>query len=482
MKHSSYNNTHSISVSTTDNIISLHNTPSLINSNHQTKTSRKLFLSKQANPTTTTTATAMHYSSGKTLFKFPSSLHKHPPSLPNSSSNQNVNTSLRFQDTSLQEYSTHIISRHSTLIPNYKRSVIKLHKPLIPPIHSDSNSVSLTQQRSFNFSAVNPRIALLEKEYYSNKKNKPRLTSLIKTNNNNYIKCMSHSSLLIKPYEHKQLLLKQLLNTTSNRIGSELKLTILWLNKFLLWKEYICIVERMCKCYNEYKRVIEKENTINKKNFKSFLRKIGLKQQCIDAFIYDVFNIFHYTKCNEELIEFKEVMHCLIITNTSMKYEHKIKFLCEIWKCVDKEEVCYKEVIRLIRSNLFYDKDGDKIAFQLKQVYGVKESLMCNEVYMCFIENNSTLKKLMYRNVCIDVDSMERFYNEEVTRIFHANLAYSRYMINGSRSILKQCANDFRKLDRCLAGMKHCEHKKKENDNISKALFESESSSYTIYN
>lgn len=473
MKHSSYNNTHSISVSTTDNIISLHNTHSLINSNHQSKTSRKLFLIKQTNPTTT----AMHFSPGKTLFKFPSSLYKqHPPSLPNSSFNQNVNTSL--QD------SMHIISRHTTLIPNCKRSVIKLHKPLIPPIHSNSNSTSLTQQRSLNFSAVNPRIALLEKEYYSNKKNKPRLTSLIKTNSNNYIKCMSHSSLLIKPYEHKQLLLKQLLNTTSNRIGRELKLTILWLNKFLLWKEYICIVERMCKCYNEYKRVIEKENTITKKNFRSFLRKIGLKQQRIDAFIHDVFNIFHYTKRNEELIEFKEVMHCLIITNTTMKYEHKIKFLCDIWKCVDKEEVCYKEVIRLIRSNLFYDKDGDKIAIQLKQVYGVKESLMCNEVYMCFIENDSTLKKLMYRNVCIDVDSMERFYNEEVTRIFHANLAYSRYMINGSRSILKQCANDFRKLDCCLAGMKHCEHQRKENDNISKALFESESSSlsYTIYN
>ena len=355
-------------------------------------------------------------------------------------------------------------------MPNHKRSVIKLHKPSIHPVHL----VSLTQQRSFNFSAVNQRVASLEKEYLANKKKKPHIHSLIKTHSNNYIKFMSHSSLLLKPYEHKQLLLKQLLNTTSNRISRELKIVISWLNKFLLWKEYICIVERMCKCYNECKWLIERESTINKKDFRVFLRKMGLKQR-IDAFINDVFNIFHITKCNEELIEFKDVMHCFIVTNTTMTYEHKIKFLCDVWKCVEKEEVHYKEVIRLIKSNLFYEKDGDKIALQLKQVYGSKESLTCNEVYMCFIETDSTLRKLMYRNVCIDVESMERFYNEEITRIFHANLAYSRYMITGSRSILKQCENDFRKIERCLAGMKVCEEKRKEFASMSKALFESES-------
>ena len=476
MKHQqSYQNTPTISGSTTvDNFFSFstQKDPFHISQHHNhPKSSHKIILTKTASKHLRQTI-----SPSSNLQQIRASLLKQQqqPTSPTSSSNYIFNTTKHSQngtimiqdDTTnnntnsyypqLQSKKTNS-TQHATTPKVTKLAKTRNKTPKFPSKTSDSINAYFQ-----------PQLSVLEKEF--NYYKKPHFTSIIKTKNNNYLKLMEHSSLLIKPYTSHSNLLKQLLNINSNRIHRELKLTITWLNKCLLWKEYTFIIERIFKYYNKFKYFAEKETTINRSNFISFLRMIGLRQH-IDKFTADIFNIFHYTERSYELIEFREMMYCLIVTNQHMNYNNKIEFICDVWKSSDDDNVVlYKDVIRLIKSCLFYEKDLDKIGYHFKQFFGVKEFVERDEVCLYLIHENEGLKKIFMRNLYIDVKSMERYFNEEIIKIYHSNLSNSKYIITG-RNISKQCNNDFIRIERCLSSVKFCEEQRKQQMKLNAKIF-----------
>ena len=480
MKHQqSYQNTPTISGSTTvDNFFSFSTQKDHFHISQQhniPKTSNKIILTKTASKHFRKTI-----SPPSNLQQIRASLLQNQPTSPTSSSNYIFNTTKHSQTGTIMlqddtpNNNTNNNNNTSSYCPQIQSKITtntqRIPTPKVIKLRKTRNKTTKYPSKTFN--SVNayfqPQFSVLEKEF--NYYKKPHFTSITKTKNNNYLKLMQHSSLLIKPYKCHSNLLKQLLNINSNRIHRELKITITWLNKCLLWKEYTFILERIFKYYNNFKHISEKDTTINRSNFISYLRMLGLRQN-IDKFTSDIFNIFHYTERSYDLIEFREMMYCLIVTNQHMNYNNKIEFICDILKTSDDNVILYKDVIRLIKSCLFYEKDIDKISYCFKQFFGTKEFAEKNDVCLYLMKGNEGLKKIFMRNLYINVKSMERYFNEEIMKIYHSNLSNSKYIITG-RNISEQCNNDFIRIERCLSSVKFCEEQRKRNMKLNAKIFE----------
>lgn len=307
----------------------------------------------------------------------------------------------------------------------------------------------------------------------------PKLSHLIKTPKNNYLKTMEYASILIKPNPEKSTLLQRLLKTETNIIFPELKQTIRWLSIFKLWKDYLLLLDKIFVYYKEFKFYLENYYDLTKKNFYDYLHMINTKnlysnkKNIIFDFCDDVYTIFGEDKTNYGVIETKEFLHCMIVTNQTMSYEEKIEILIEIWARYHNETstfdyIYFREMCRLIKINLFVQKDYEKINFFLKGFYNGKESMNKEEVKEYFL-NNEKLKKLMLRSLFIDVPSLEEYLNEEIMKIYHSNLANSRSLING-RTIQITCLNDLTKLEQNMKSLIYLQEERKRLKNL-KSLF-----------
>ena len=196
----------------------------------------------------------------------------------------------------------------------------------------------------------------------------PKLSHLIKTPKNNYLKTMEYASILIKPNPEKSTLLQRLLKTETNIIFAELKQTIRWLSIFKLWKDYLLLLDKIFVYYKEFKFYLENDNELTKKNFYDYLHMINTKnlytnkKNVVFEFCDDVYTIFGEDKTNYEILEIKEFLHCMIVTNQTMSYDEKIGILIEIWARYQNETstfdyIYFREMCRLIKINLFVQKD-----------------------------------------------------------------------------------------------------------------------------
>lgn len=303
----------------------------------------------------------------------------------------------------------------------------------------------------------------------------PKLSHLIKTPKNNYLKTMEYASILIKPNPEKSTLLQRLLKTETNIIFAELKQTIRWLSIFKLWKDYLLLLDKIFVYYKEFKFYLENDNDLTKKNFYDYLHMINTKnlysnkKNVVFEFCDDVYTIFGENETNYEILEIKEFLHCMIVTNQTMSYEEKIEILIEIWARYQNETstfdfIYFREMCRLIKINLFVQKDYEKINVLLKVLYNGKESMNKEEVKKYFLTNEK-LKKIMLRSLFIDVKLLEDYFNEEIMKIFHSNLANSRSLING-RSIQITCLNDVARLEKNMKSLVYLQEEKKRLKNL----------------
>lgn len=307
----------------------------------------------------------------------------------------------------------------------------------------------------------------------------PKLSHLIKTPKNNYLKTMEYASILIKPNPEKSTLLQRLLKTETNIIFAELKQTIRWLSIFKLWKDYLLLLDKIFVYYKEFKFYLENDHELTKKNFYDYLHMINTKnlytnkKNVVFEFCDDVYTIFGEDKTNYEILEIKEFLHCMIVTNQTMSYDEKIGILIEIWARYQNETstfdyIYFREMCRLIKINLFVQKDYEKINFLLKVLYNGKESMNKEEVKKYFLTNEK-LKKIMLRSLFIDVKLLEDYFNEEIMKIFHSNLANSRSLIDG-RTIQITCLNGVTRLEQNMKSLVYLQEEKKRLKNL-KSLF-----------
>ena len=361
--------------------------------------------------------------------------------------------------------------------PNNTSHLTSTRKKTAPSVHIQKQKRNKTPSKPFYLikQQLTEKITFFHKETQKHKI--PHLSHIIKTPKGNYLKAMSSSSILINTSINKSTVLQRLLGVESNKIFSELKSAIRWLCIGNLWKEYLLILDKVYRYYSQFKFYLEnkEQDIVDKKSFYDYLHMINTKnlytenKNAVFDFCDEVYLIFSFDKKIPINIDIKEFLHCMIVTNLSMSYENKIELLCQIWSKYDNDTKTFdyiylREICRLIRVNLYYQKDYEKIHPCIKEMFDNEEKVTKEKVYELFI-NNIQLRRVMNRNLYLNYQKIEDYFNEEILKIFHANLANSRNLING-RMLQTFCANDADRLKDILHSLYQSDNKKHQISNL----------------
>lgn len=290
----------------------------------------------------------------------------------------------------------------------------------------------------------------------SKKYTQPNIIGHTKSKNQNITKPIKMCTFYIKKQPIKSNLIQRLININKEKnefMSSNFKLAIKWEGICKLWENHALILEKLIKCYTEYKWFLEKDIYISIGIFKEFLHLVHIEEH--KSFCDDVFALF---SPESNTVNIKEFFQSIIIVSQNNTYEFKLKFLCDVWEIANTNYVSLKELSHLLKYILCSKKDYDIIIRKLRELTN-NDKILTSQIEEIFL-TNVKIKYILSRVLLRTRSTIHNIYSDEIANVINGNIRSWKYNLS-DHDIQMNCGGETEQFEKLLRSISQCEKMRK---------------------